>query len=193
MNVATGSMARLRAGFTMVELMIVIAIIGLMTVTVTTSIEAMLPGERLNTSIRNLSADIRSIRSESISRGIEFRLIYDLDESRYRWSTPFAFDEGLLRQARDEEWEDGDRIEFPWQALADGVEFAAVHVAGVEYSSGQVFVNFDPVGTATDHSVILTQPRFNSTFTIEVMPLTGLVRMHDGQFLREEPIDEDFN
>ena len=186
--------ARPRGGFTMVELMIVVAIIGIMTVTVTTTIEAMLPGERLNTSIRNLSADLRSIRSEAISRGVEFRLVYALDEHRYRWSTPFALGEGLVRQSRDdEEWDEVDRLHSPWRDLPEGVEFSSVYVASRPYSNGQVFVRFDPVGTATEHSVIMAQPQFNSLFTVEVMPLSGLVKMHDGLYQRQEPVDEDFN
>ncbi len=47
--------------------------------------------------------------------------------------------------------------------------------------------------TATDHSVILTQPQFENRFTIEVLPLTGLIHMHDGEFVREPPDDGDFN
>jgi len=177
----------------MIEVMIVVVIIGVMTITVTTTIESMLPGERLNTSIRNLSADLRSIRSEAISRGVEFRLVYDLDGNRYRWSTPFVLGEGLARQSRDEEWEEVDRMESPWQVLPQGVEFSAIYVASQPYSAGQVFVRFDPVGTASEHSVIMAQPQFNSLFTIEVMPLSGLVQMHDGLYQRQEPVDEDFN
>ncbi len=176
----------------MVELMVVVAIIGLMTVVVTVSVEALLPGERLNTSIRNLASDIRSIRSEAISRGLEFRLVYDLDGNRYRWSTPFAIDKGVVRQGQGEDWEEGDRIEFPWQDLPDGVEFQSVYVAGLTYTTGEVFVSFDPLGTASDHSVIMSQPQYGTLFTIEVMPLSGLVRMHDGEFLRTEPSDGDF-
>ncbi len=192
MDGGTGRTASSRAGFTMVELMIVVAIIGMMTVTVSTSIESMLPGERLNTTIRNLSADLRSIRSEAISRGAEFRLIYDLDNERYRWSTPLSLDEGLVRQETGENWEDADRIEFSWEDLAEGVEFSTIFVAGEPHTTGEVFVSFDPIGTATDHSVIMSQPRYSRSFTIEVMALTGLVHMHDGEFFREPPTDGDF-
>ena len=189
----TGSGVWSRAGFTMVELMIVVAIIGMMTITVSTSIESMLPGERLNTTIRNLSADLRSIRSEAISRGVEFRLIYDLDNERYRWSTPFSLDNGLVREGRDASWEESERIEFSWEVLPEGVEFTSILVAGQPYSTGLVYVSFDPIGTATDHSVIMTQPRYARSFTIEVLALTGLVQMHDGEFIREAPVDGDFN
>ena len=153
--------------------------------------DIVVPG--LNTTIRNLSADLRSIRSEAISRGVEFRLIYDLDNERYCWSTPFSLDEGLVRQGRDEEWEESERVEFDWEKLPEGVEFTSILVAGQPHSTGLVYVSFDPIGTATDHSVIMTQPRYARSFTIEVLALTGLVQMHDGEFIRQAPMDGDFN
>ena len=185
--------SRQSAGFTMVELMIVVAIIAMMTTVVGVSVDALLPGERLNASIRNLASELRNIRTQAISRGMEFRLTYDLDNQRYCWSTPFSIEGGVLRQERDEEWESDDRVYFPWVKLAEGVEFEQVWIAGETYSGGEVYVVFDPVGTATDHSIVLAQPQFESRFTIEVMPLTGLTRMHDDLYFRAEPTDSDFD
>ena len=126
---------------------------------------------------------------------MEFRLTYDLDYHRYRWSTPFAIEGGVLRQEQDEEWDSDDRVYLPWVKLAEGIEFEEVWVAGEIYTSGEVYVVFDPVGTATDHSVVLAQPQFGdqAKFTIEVMPLTGLTRMHDDRYFRAEPTDSDFD
>jgi len=173
--------------------MIVVAIIAMMTTVVGVSVDALLPGERLNASIRNLASELRNIRTQAISRGMEFRLTYDLDNQRYCWSTPFSIEGGVLRQERDEEWESDDRVYFPWVKLAEGVEFEQVWIAGETYSGGEVYVVFDPVGTATDHSIVLAQPQFESRFTIEVMPLTGLTRMHDDLYFRAEPTDSDFD
>lgn len=181
------------AGFSMVELMAIVAIIGLMTVMTSVAVEAVLPGERLNTSIRVLASDLMSARTEASSRGMEYRLIYDLDEHRYRISTPFAVgEESRLRLERDEEYDDDLRYYTPWVELGDGVEFQAVHVAGLPHTRGEVYVRFDPLGTATDHSVVLTQPAFENSFTVEVLPLTGLIRMHDGVYLREPAQEGDF-
>lgn len=178
----------------MVELMIVVAIISLMTTTVSLTIEAMLPGERLNTTIRILSSDLRSIRTEAISKGLEFRLIYDLENDRYRWSTPYSMvDGGVLRQDEGEDYDSVDRRYTSWVNLAEGVEFKTVYIAGLPFSQGEVFVRFDPLGTATDHTIVVEQPEYNATFTLEVLPLTGLVRMHDDEYHRPEPTDSDFN
>ena len=71
-------------GFTLVELMVVVAIIGLMVTTVSVGFETLVPRERLNTSIRNLAADLMSARASAISQNLEFRIEYDLDNQRYR-------------------------------------------------------------------------------------------------------------
>ena len=194
MRRAVGSMrAHLRAGFTMIELMIVVAIIALMTTVITAGIDTLLPGERLNTSIRDLAGNLRNIRTQAISRGMEYRLTYDLDNNRYRWATPFSVEGGILRQEMDEDWESDDRVSLSWTTLPEGVQLESVWVAGEVYSGGEIYVVFDPVGTATDHSVVLAQPQFDSRFTIEVMPLTGLTLMHDDLFFRAEPRDSDFD
>ena len=74
-----------------------------------------------------------------------------------------------------------------------GVELEQVIIAGEEFSEGQVFVRFDPLGAASDHTVILSQPKHNQVFTVEVLALTGLIRLHEGFYLREIPDDGDFD
>jgi type II secretion system protein H len=184
-----------KRGFTMVELMVVVAIIGLITTAVTMSIESLLPGERLNSSIRTLAASLMDARSQAISHSLEYRVIYDLEHHRYRMSTPFKVGGGRLDTELDEDYDRDDRWYTEWTYLEDGVQFSHVVVAGEVYDSGfgEVYVAFDPLGGASDHSVALTQPLFENLFTIEVLPLTGLIRMHEGYFVREEPQDGDFN
>lgn len=172
--------------------MVVMGIIGIMTLTITTSIDSMLPGERLNTTIRVLASDLRSVRAEAISHNMEYRLTYDLEKDQYRWSTPFSIEGGVVRLERDQDYDTGERLYSPWVRLADGVSFARIFIAGEVYEQGQVQVIFDAIGTATDHSVILTQPKYEQFFTLEVLPLSGLIKMHDGEYLRQEPDDGDF-
>jgi hypothetical protein len=53
-------------------------------------------------------------------------------------------------------------------------------------------VRFDPLGAASDHTIVLVQPEYERHYTIEVLALTGLVRFHDGVFQREPPQEGDF-
>jgi hypothetical protein len=65
-------------------------------------------------------------------------------------------------------------------------------VGGQEYVEGTVFITFDPLGRAVDHTVTLKHTIYNNTMTIEVLPLTGLVRFHDGEFQRPILMESDF-
>ena len=180
--------SRRARGFSLVELMVVIAIVGLMVATIAISWEAIVPRTRLNTDVRSLAAQLQSTRSEAVARNLEFWVEYDLNEERYRIVTPFRMGGGRLGLGEDEE----ERLRFPWTPLKDGVEFDHVTIGGEQYTEGNVLVRFDPLGAASDHYVILSQPTYENYYTIEVLALTGLIRFHDGVFEREPPEDADF-
>ncbi len=184
--------SQLAAGFTLVELMVVMAIIGLVVTTVSVSMEAILPGERLNTSIRELAADLMQVRTEAISRSMEYRIVYDLDGERYRIGTPFKAGGGRIETSLDP-LDEEQRFYSPWKPLRPGVAIASVYTGGNIHDAGHVTVRFDALGSATDHRVIISQPAYNNAFTVEVMGLTGLIRMHDGVLTRRPATDGDFD
>lgn len=181
-----------RGGFTLVELMVVMAIIGLVVTTVSVSMEAILPGERLNTSIRELAANLMQVRTEAISRSMEFRMEYDLDGERYRIATPYRIGGGRIITT-DDPTDEELRFYSPWTPMREGVALASVYTGGQIHESGRVVVRFNALGSATDHLVIVSQPAYGRAFTIEVLGLTGLIRMHDGIVIREPARDEDFD
>lgn len=186
---AHGQRAAGRAAFTIAELMMVIMIMSLMAYSVGLSFDALVPGERLNASVRALAGVLQGCRSEAISRNAEFLIEYDLDNERYRQISPYRLGGGVM-VTEDEEFDQRQRS--GWMALETGVEFASVTVAGELYTGGTVLVRFDPLGAASDHDIVLTQPQFESSFTIEVLALTGLIRFHDGVYRRDPPDDGDF-
>ena len=55
---------------------------------------------------------------------------------------------------------------------------------------GVVF--FQPLGGSAHHVVQLRQALFEREFTLEVLPLTGEIRMHDGLFTRDQVDEGDF-
>lgn len=179
-----------RAGFTLAELMVVAAIIGMMTYAVAMSFDAIVPRERLNTAVRNLTAMLRDARSNAISRNLPFLIEYDLPGRRYRMLTPFLSEGRLLREGVDD---DALRVGSQWAILPDGVEFSVLNVAGENYVGELPYrVLFDARGSATEHLVILTQPTYEAFYTIEVLALSGHFRMHDGVWQRDLVSDQDF-
>lgn len=183
---------RSRAGFSLVELMGVVVVLGLMATMVAISWQSILPRAELNKAVRDLSSRLYTVRSDAIARKARFEVQYSLEEADerpigYRVVSPFRADGRGGLAARDEE-----RLAFPWEPLPGGVKFQRIRVNGLDVTNGVVSVFFDPLGTSTDHLVILRQLPDGPSHTIEVLALTGDFRLHDGEFVRERPQDSDF-
>lgn len=173
-------------GFSLVELLAVLVILGLLSGIAAVSWQASMPRAQLNASVRILAERIAGTRADAIARSLEFKLYYDIDRGRYWVETPFALEGGRLAVG------DEERSILFETALEDGIRFHEIVIDGEPYSDGTVYVRFDPLGAASDHRIVLYQEIFDRYFTVEVLALTGLVRFHDGLFEREPPRDGDF-
>ncbi|MBK7876573.1 MAG: GspH/FimT family pseudopilin [Planctomycetes bacterium] len=175
----------LKAGFSLVEMLAVLVILGLIAGIVMVSWRAILPHEQLHSAVRALAGSLQSARSEAIARNGEYRIQYDLENARYRLVTPFKPGGGLA--AREE-----DKLAFPWTVFPKGISFHHVVIDGVEYSKGVVFVRFDSLGSASGHTITLAQKPDDAYFTVDVQSLTGLIEYHEGIFVREPAREGDF-
>ncbi len=179
--------ARRPAGFTLIELTVVIVILGLMATIASVSWKAMLPNQELNTALRNLSEVLYGTRSDAIARSHEFRIYYDLDEDTYRVRTPWRAEGGFAHS---------DEEEHRWIHETDlkkkGIDILRVTIDDVPYNDGVVMVRFSPLGAASHHTVLLRQTLFEREFTVEALPLTGEIRVHEGEFEREPAEENDF-
>jgi len=167
---------------------VVALVLGLVASMVFVSWESMLPNQRMNTAIRELSETLYGTRSDAIARNGEFRIYYDIDNDNYRVRTPFRLGGGFA-YGEDED----DRLWARQHNLQEkGIEILEVTIDDVSYSDGLVYVRFDPLGASSYHTVVLYQKQFDRTFTIEALPLTGDIRYHSGYFERELARDSDF-
>jgi len=182
---ARGNGASRRAGFSMVEMLVVIVILGLIATLVTVNWRAILPRAELHSAVREIAAAIQGARSEAIARNAIFKVEYDLDRHRYRTNTPFRLGGGL---APTEE----ERVAFDWIQLPESVRFNKIQIDGIEYARGIVFVRFDPLGAASGHVISLVQKPYDTYYTIEVQALTGLIDYHEGLFERMPADEKDF-
>lgn len=177
-----------RSGFTLIEVSVVALLLGLIATAVFVSWEALLPNQRLNTAVRNLSETLYGTRSDAIARNGEFRIYYDIERDTYQIRTPFREGGGFARSD-----EDDDRVWKRRRDLADkGIQIREVTIDDVTYTDGLVYVRFDPLGASNYHRVVLYQEQFERTFTIEALALTGEIRFHEGYFDRELAIEGDF-
>jgi Tfp pilus assembly protein FimT len=173
----------------LVELLGVIVILGLIGTVAMVSWQSLLPGAQVNAAIRNMSETLASARSEAIARNARFEVWYDLDEEGYWVRTPYRHGGGLAAADDDEQ-----RVIIDDVHLNNvGLQIVSVTIDEETYSDGRVFVRFDPLGAASAHTVVLHYPYFDKTHTIEVLPLTGEVRYHEGLYEREIPRDGDFD
>ncbi|MFT5286970.1 MAG: prepilin-type N-terminal cleavage/methylation domain-containing protein [Planctomycetota bacterium] len=175
-----------QVGFSMVELLAVMVVLGLIAGVAAVSWQASIPRAQMNSSVRELSDILHGARADAIARNLEYKIQYDIDNNSYWVETPFSIEGGLA-------YGDEERaIAFESQ-LKESVAFNKITVDGEEYFDGIVHVRFDPLGASSDHTVVLHQEIFDRYFTVEVLALTGLVRFHDDFFEREEASDGDFD
>lgn len=181
-----------RAGFTMVELMVMILILSMLTTLTVMTVQSVLPSTELNSAVRELASTLSEARSDAIARNAEFQIEYYFEETAehprgYRVITPFRIGgQGGLA------YEEEQRMARNWVALPDSVAFQSITIDGKTFSTGRVTVRFDPLGGASDHTIVLVQPEYQNHYTIEVLALTGLIQFHDGVFTREPPQEGDF-
>lgn len=178
-------------GFTMIELMGVVIVLGLMASLVMVSWESMLPRTQLNSAVRELASVLSTTRSDAVARSLAFTIEYYFDAAEghprgYRVITPFRKDTGGIAMREEE------RLALDWHPLPDNVLFKRIRISGTDYTDGMVVVRFDATGSASDHTIVLEQTPYEHFYTLEVLALTGDVRFHEGEFAREYPRDNEF-
>jgi len=167
------------SAFSLIELLAVIAVMGLIAGTVAVNMMASLPRAELNSTVHDIAAAVSGARSDAIARNGEFRIYYDLDANSYQVRSPLRVDG--TRAQTDEERHIVKQVRLP-----DSIDLARVTIDGI------VFARFSPLGSATGHTINLIQAPSRNATTIEVLPLTGLVRFHYFEYQRPLVSEEDF-
>jgi prepilin-type N-terminal cleavage/methylation domain-containing protein len=181
-----------RGGFSLIEISVVLLILGMLASMTFVAMQGLLPRTELNSAIRELASTLHEARSDAIARNAEFLVEYYFEAGEghprgYRVVTPYrAGGVGGLAGREDE------RLAREWHTLPESVLFQSIVLNGETYTTGQVVVRFDALGSASDHRVHLLQQPYGHEYTIEVLALTGLIQFHEGRFEREMPEDGDF-
>lgn len=161
-----------QAGFTLVELIIVLAILVIGSGFVILKLEGVTNDGRLRAAGRELANHLKYARGFAIVSGKPIYVYYDLDESTY-YLTRRYFGEERGAPHHEELRSTEDRWEFP-----AGIRLHSV-VSPVK--TAERFIerfDFTPFGASISHSIYLKGQEEEDWVTVEVNGLTGHVSIH---------------
>jgi prepilin-type N-terminal cleavage/methylation domain-containing protein len=161
-------------GFSFVELLAVVTIMGLILGFLVLRIDHLIPSSRISAAARKLGSTNGLARAQAVATGVRHAVSYDLTRQRYAVLTP----------PHPEDIEEGrskpdELYPLTWYPLPKGVKILNVQLGDTTVSSGSVRVLFSPLGTVTPHAIQL-QGQEDQEMTVVVNPLTGLVEIEPG-------------
>lgn len=142
-----------RGGFTLIEMMIVAAILALALMIVVPSLDGVTPSYRLRGAVREIGSAIEFARSEAIASGRTTGIVYYRDEQRYAILIPLPeTEEGEAQPpAGDQLFSDGRVIIRPTDLPEDVVFDEILGSDNEAFDDPEVVINFDPLGTQGSH------------------------------------------
>ncbi len=165
------------AGFTLLEVLLVLGILGLMAALVSARLDTMLPSFRIKAAARELASTVAWVRSESVGAGRPMAIRYDVDQGQY-WVVT-ANGAGAIPARLEPPAE-----RFRMQSLPDGVRFQDVSfLNGQSAGAPTATIPFTYLGACEGHWIHLSDAD-GAEMTVEVMPLGAQVNLYDS---RKEP------
>ena len=141
-------------GFTLLEMLVVLTIVGLLLASVHGGLVDTIPSQRLHKDASDIAGALEKTRDDAVTEGMAVDVVFDLRQGRY-WPPPngeaVALPPGTSLDLKD----------IPRTLLQD-------HMARIEFLSD---------GSSSGGEVVLS--RGAKRFEIEVDWLTGQVSLHD--------------
>ncbi|WP_169513264.1 pilus assembly FimT family protein [Geopsychrobacter electrodiphilus] len=168
MPTSTAGRLNNRSGFTLIELMLVILLLGMMAGLIMPLISGFDPN-RLNSSASRLAGTVKYLYNEAAMTGQEHRLIFNFDKAAYHAEKINALGEWVpLLGVGDE------------HKLGEGVRFVNIYQPGKgERSDGEVTTTLLPGGWL-EETIIYLQDKNDKKLTLRLVPLTGRTQIFDG-------------
>lgn len=137
------------AGFTLLELLVVLAIAGLLAALVPPAFNQMLEASRYRATVRDVLASLHQARAQALVQGRPQQFVFDAAGRRFT------------------------HADAPWQAIPESVKLSMVAGEGVA-ADGLLAIEFFPVGGATGGTVLLCR-NAGSGMVLQVDWLTGQI------------------
>ncbi|MAG57265.1 MAG: hypothetical protein CMJ83_13310 [Planctomycetes bacterium] len=198
----TSSVLRRQHGFTLVEILLTLAVIAMTMGFVAVSIGGLTPGERIRAAARNLAGMSDFIRSQTAGAKVKCYFDIDFDHQRYRWRMEPPTDEvgrfidpdtkHLLTVDEVQQW----RESMEWEDLPRGVYFKRLYHDPKHWlEEDWQWVEYRPDGTITSYMLWIGAKSgdLELKFSISVNGLTGKSEVFKGWRALKQADESDFN
>ena len=170
-----------RRGITLMELIIVMAIIALGAVLMVPNIAGWIPHYRLRSATRDVVSALRVAQMKAVARNIDHRVTFDPADPC--WEQGVAGPCYFIMRRTTAGVDDWARITVSDEVVAADSDDAKQFLpSGVQFNgsifSGNNFAEFNPNSTASGGNVVLKNSR-GTLKTIIVAPTTGRIRIAD--------------
>ncbi len=150
-----------KSGFSLIELMVVMVIVGLLMSIVTVNLDYLVPSSRLNAGASSIASTIVLAHSQAAISGTDVIVSYNLDQQLYQII--------LVKEGKT------DPLSI--SELPPGIKFKDIIVAGESKKTNGIFqVYISPLGIVRGHVVHL-ENRDRQVMSIEVNPISGTVEV----------------
>ena len=157
-------------GFSLLELIVVLVVIGLSVSLVMPSLSRFSKTIELKGAARKISAILRYGRSEAVSKGQTYQIIFDSDLGEVRvQKTEFSEEKVGTTRLREEESKREEMYHLP-----GGINVKEVDIASPQYASDYPTIEFYPNGGSNGGSFLLNSEELGG-YRIKVHFLTGMV------------------
>ncbi|MCK5009171.1 MAG: GspH/FimT family pseudopilin [Deltaproteobacteria bacterium] len=166
-------------GFTLIELILVLVIIGFLTSLVAPAITS-LAGLKLKTATRKMAAGLRYARSQAVTTGSEYQVIFDIEkgemiiESLQEEEKPYSDD---YEDGEEEEEVSAKRMKKrKTYTIPKEVRLARVVIDGEEITEDQAWIDFYPNGSCSGGEIFLMDEK-EREYRIALEFITGVVKI----------------
>ncbi|MCY2956927.1 MAG: prepilin-type N-terminal cleavage/methylation domain-containing protein [Planctomycetota bacterium] len=174
-------------GFTLIEIMVTMVIMGLLVAMVAPSLDAYVPKSRLDSAAKVLAANLDMVRSEAKIQSKPYTVELDLKHARWRRVFPPE-----QRLTTDQELWTIESQNEDWNELGDDVVFAGAGSANLGLArDGMYKVNFDVNGFTSDQVImlhLLSDPKM--IWSIQFHGITGRAEILTNFEGTEHPLEE---
>jgi len=182
------------AGFTILEVLLVVFLIGIMAQIIVPNIMQDLPEAQVQSEARRIAAKLAYLRSEARLQSAEYGLEFDPKANAYRILMPrerLLERDGVLRPL---DADNDAELKLGWTGLHDLVTFVGVHVGmsdGDTPAARKIY--FDSQGRTAQKVIWLGHKEHKSLiYSILVPPLAGTMEVSAGRQEFKTATDGDF-